>query len=75
MIETLHQQVERLNRSSGVSYQIMLAGLLARHGHVAVARALVASCTGNVISIAAAPRWCRPRQGPGRKPTSGKPAA
>jgi hypothetical protein len=58
-IETLHQQVERLHRASGLGYQIMLAGLLAAYGRPAVIKAMLESWTGNVVSIAAAARWCQ----------------
>jgi hypothetical protein len=57
--ETLHQQVERLQRSSGLSYQMMLGGLLAAHGRSAVVKAMADSWAGNVVSIAAAARWCQ----------------
>jgi hypothetical protein len=58
--DSLQPELERLNRSEGFCYRAMLAGLLAVHGRDAVVEGLIASCSGNVISIAAAPGWCRP---------------
>jgi hypothetical protein len=58
--EHLQAQVERLNRSTGVSYRIMLAGLLALHSRKPVVQALAGSWSGNVVSIATSTNWCRP---------------
>ena len=75
-VETLHQQVERLQRSSGLTYRMMLAGLLAAHGRLAVVKAMANSWTGNVVSIAAATRWCqRSAASKHLKPPTGGPAA
>jgi hypothetical protein len=55
-------EIERLNRTNGFTYQIALAGLIARHGRDAVVKALASIHTDNVISIATSPNWCRPIQ-------------
>ena len=55
----LRVEIIRLNRTSGFSYRIMLAGILAAHGKDAVVKELTASHTGNVVSIAAASNWCK----------------
>jgi hypothetical protein len=52
---TLQVDIERLSNTTGFAYQIALAGLIARHGRAAVVKALAASFTGNVISIATSP--------------------
>ena len=57
--EELHAQLDRLNRSDGFSYRVMLAGLFAIHGRKAVVQGLVESWSDNVVSIAAASNWCR----------------
>jgi hypothetical protein len=75
-VETLHQQVERLQRSSGLTYQMMLAGLLAAHGRPAVVKAMADSWAGNVVSIAPAARWCQHSAASKHlKPPTGRPAA
>ena len=55
----LRVEIRRLNHTSGFSYRIMLAGVLAAHGREAVVKELTASHTGNVVSIAAASNWCK----------------
>jgi hypothetical protein len=58
--DALNAEVDRLNRSrGGFSYRIMLGGLIAVHGREAVVQAMIGSWSGNVVSIAAAPGWCR----------------
>jgi hypothetical protein len=58
-LDDLNTLIDRLNRSGGFSFRIMLAGLLAIYGRRVVARALVERYSGNVVSIAAASNWCR----------------
>jgi hypothetical protein len=57
MTETLDQQIARLQRSSGLVYDVMLAGLFARYGQEVVTRAMANSYSGNVVSIFSSPRW------------------
>ena len=70
--EELHAQLERLNRSDGFSYRVMLAGLLAVHGRKAVVQALVESWSDNVVSIASSSsNWCR-RPRPRKRQSKGR---
>ena len=59
-LDSLQRQLEQLNRSGGLTYREMLAGLLAIHGRQIVVRALVENWSGNVVSIASSQNWCRP---------------
>ena len=76
ILETLDQQLERLQRQRGLVFQMQLGGMLVFHGRDRVAKALVDSWagSGNVTSIAASPRWCQPLNRQGHKPTP-QPAA
>jgi hypothetical protein len=58
-VEELQPQLEQLNRSGSFCYRAMLGGLFAVYGREAVVKGLIGSCSGNVVSIAAAPGWCR----------------
>ena len=69
--DDLEIQLERLQHSKGSAYRAGLAGLLAAYGRDAIVRSLVKSRTGNVVSIAASPNWCRPHLGPGLTLQSG----
>jgi hypothetical protein len=64
-LEELRPQLERLNRSDSFCYRAMLGGLFAVYGREAVMKGLIESCSGNVVSIAAAPGWCREPTGHG----------
>jgi hypothetical protein len=65
----LQIQLERLQHSKGLVYRATLAGLLAMYGRDAIVKALVESRSGNVVSMAASPNWCRPHLGPRLGPT------
>jgi hypothetical protein len=54
----LHNQIDRLNQTSGFMYRAMLAGVLAVHGKDAVVKELTGRYFENVVSIASAPLWC-----------------
>jgi hypothetical protein len=55
----LDAQIELLQKRKGFLYRTELAGLLAIYGRAEIVKALVSSSTGNVVSIAASPNWCR----------------
>jgi len=57
----LRIEITQLNQSSGFTYRMMLAGMIAAHGKDAVIRELMGTYSGNVVSIAAAQNWCRSR--------------
>jgi hypothetical protein len=69
--DDLPTQIERLNRlGDGFLYRAMLAGMLGLHGRDAVVRELIADATRagrTVVSIAAAPNWCRTRKSADRR--------
>ena len=69
--DDLEIQLERLQHSKGPAYRAGLAGLLTAYGRDAIVRSLVKSRTGNVVSIAASPNWCRPHLGFGLTLQSG----
>ena len=69
--DDLEIQLERLQQSQGPAYRAGLAWLLAAYGRDAIARSLVESRTGNVVSIAASPNWCGPHPGARLNPQSG----
>jgi hypothetical protein len=73
MTAALHwnQLKELASTQTPIGYRIMLGGLLAVHGRTAVVHALAESWSGNVVSIAAASKWCRR---PGRMTTIKKQA-
>jgi hypothetical protein len=58
-LNNLHNQIERLNHAGGLSYRIMLGGLLATYGRDVIAKELNALYSDNVVSIARAKDWCQ----------------
>jgi hypothetical protein len=57
----LPAQLAQVNRTHGMLYQAGVGGLFGLFGRDAVVKELVASYTGNVVSIATAPGWFKPR--------------
>jgi hypothetical protein len=57
----LKADIRRLNCLDGMLYRSTLTCMLATHGRDAVVRAMCSSYDGNIVSIASARKWYRPR--------------